>query len=76
MDIKRCAFIVDYKGKEVPKKLSRLDVNVAYVSKKFNYAVVYLDENKGEQLLVNHLKRVKGFISVYPSLIFSEHANI
>lgn len=76
MEIKRCAYIVDFKGKEVPKKLNKMDVNVAYISKKFNYAVVYLDEQKGEKLLINHLKRVRGFIRVYPSLFYDENTNI
>ena len=34
MEIKRCAFIVDFKGKEVPKRLSKMDVNLTYISKK------------------------------------------
>lgn len=76
MEVKRCAYIVDFKGKEVPKRLSKMDVNLAYVSKKFSYAVVYLDENKGEKLLTNHLKNVKGFIGVQPSLFFDQNANI
>lgn len=76
MEIKRCAFIVDFKGKEVPKRLSKMDVNLTYISKKFNYAIVYLDEAKGEKLLINHLKNVKGFIGVTPSLFYDENANI
>ena len=76
MEIKRCAYIVDFKGKEIPKRLNKMDVNLAYVSKKFNYAVVYLDEAKGEKLLINHLKNVKGFMRVYPSLFYDENANI
>ena len=42
-------YIVDFKGKEVPKRLSKMDVNLTYISKKFNYAIVYLDEAKGEK---------------------------
>ncbi len=76
MEVKRCAYIVDYKGKEVPKRLSKMDVNLAYISKKFSYAVVYLDEAKGEKLLTNHLKNVKGFIGVQPSLFFDQNVNI
>lgn len=76
MEIKRSAFIVDFKGKEVPKRLNKMDVNLTYISKRFNYAVVYLDESKGEKLLVNHLKHVKGFVGVYPSLFFDQNANI
>lgn len=53
-----------------------MDVNLTYISKKFNYAIVYLDEAKGEKLLVNHLKNVKGFIGVTPSLFYDENANI
>lgn len=76
MEIKRCAYIVDFKGKEVPKKLSKLDVNLAYVSKKSNYAVVYLDENKGEKMLLSQLHNVKGFVALYPSLFFHIESNI
>ncbi|WP_162146948.1 DUF2129 domain-containing protein [Acholeplasma granularum] len=76
MEIQRVAYIVDFKGKEVPKKLSKMDVNLAYVSKKGNYAVVYFDKNKGEKMLTSHLKNVKGFIRIYPSLTFNEEANI
>jgi uncharacterized protein YlbG (UPF0298 family) len=76
MEVKRCAYIVDFKGKEVPKRLSKMDVNLAYISKKFNYAVIYLDEAKGEKLLTNHLKNVKGFIGVQASLFFDQNANI
>jgi len=76
MEIKRCAYIVDFKGKEVPKRLNKMDVNLTYISKKFNYAVVYLDEAKGEKLLTNHLRNVKGFIGVYPSLFFDQNTNL
>lgn len=76
MQIERMAYIVDFTGKEVPKKLERMDVNVAYVSKKANYAIVYFDKTKGEKLLLSQLQGVKGFIGVHASLFFNEEANI
>ncbi len=76
MQIERTAYIVDFFGKEVPKRLERMDINVVYVSKKANYAIVYFDKVKGEKLLTNQLHNVKGFIAVYPSLFYNETANI
>lgn len=76
MQIERQAYIVDFVGKEVPKKLERMDINLVYVSKKANYAIVYFDRAKGEKLLLTQLQGVKGFIGVKPSLLFNEEANI
>lgn len=76
MQIERQAYIVDFVGKEVPKRLEKMDINLVYVSKKANYAIVYFDRAKGEKLLLNQLQNVKGFIGVHPSLIFNEEANI
>lgn len=76
MQIERMAYIVDYYGKEVPKRLKKMDINLAYISKRFNYAVVYFDKDKGESLLISQLKKVRGFNRVYSSLYFNEEANI
>lgn len=76
MQIERVAYIVDFRGKEVPKKLEKMDIHVAYISKKANYAVVYFDKVKGEKALLSQLQNIKGFIGVYPSLFFNEEANI
>lgn len=76
MEIKRCVFIVDFKGKEVFKRLSKMDVNLIYIFKKFNYVIVYFDEVKGEKFLVNYLKNVKGFMGVIFLLFYDENVNI
>ena len=76
MQVERIAYIVDFVGKEVPKKLEKMDVNLIYVSKKANYAIVYYDKSKGEKHLVNQLNNIKGFVSCHPSLFFNEQTNI
>ena len=76
MQIERQAYIVDFVGKEAPKKLEKMDINLVYVSRKANYAIVYFDRAKGEKLLLTQLQGVKGFIGVQPSLLFNEEANI
>lgn len=76
MQIERMAYIIDFHGKEVPKRLLHMDVNLAYVSKRANYAIVYCDTARGEKSLVQQLQKVKGFIRVKPSLFYEETKNI
>mgnify|MGYP000925107686 CR=1 FL=1 len=76
MQVKRMAYIVDYFGKEVPKKLAEMDIHLVYISKRANYAVVYCDQNKGEQALKKSLSNIKGFKHISPSLFFDENVNI
>ncbi|HEY8405721.1 MAG TPA: DUF2129 domain-containing protein [Acholeplasma sp.] len=76
MVVERMAYIVYFQGKEVPKKLNGMDVHVAYVSKRANYAIVYVDKAKGDKVLTQALSNVKGFQSVAPSLFFDENVNL
>lgn len=76
MNIIRDSYIIDYRNKAVLNKLKRMDVNIAYISKKFNYCVIYLDNNKGERYLLQNLRKVRGFIRFYPSLFLHEESNI
>jgi len=76
MLVERMAYIINFQGKEVPKKLNSMDVNLVYVSKKANYAVVYVDKSRGEKMLVQNLLNTKGFQGVIPSLFFDENVNI
>jgi len=75
MQVKRMAYIINYNGNKVPQKLAEMDVNCAYVSKKFSYAVVYCDANKGASQLLNNLRNVKGFKSVTESILFDKTLN-
>ncbi len=76
MLVDRMAYIINFHGKEVPKKLSTMDVNLVYVSKKANYAVVYIDKSRGEKMLSQTLSGTKGFQGIVPSLFFDENVNI
>ena len=71
---KRMAYIVFYQGKHVPEKLKSLPVDIAYISEKQHYAVVYGDENIDKQLK-KQLKDVKGFKYIGPSSMYDEHLN-
>lgn len=72
----RKPYIVNYFHNNIVKKLNTMEVNVVYVSKRFKYAVVYIDSDKGDNYLKNQLKKTKGLINVTPSLIFDETLNI
>lgn len=76
MQVKRMAYIVDFFGKEVPKRLNEMDINLVYVSRRANYAVIYCDVAKTEQALTKNLQQVKGFKSIKPSLFYDENVNI
>lgn len=76
MRINRMQYIVEYFGKDVPKKLATMDLNLVYVSKKQKYAIVYCDVSKGEKELLKQLQNIKGFKSVKESLFYDENVNI
>lgn len=76
MRINRMQYIVEYFGKEIPRKLSTMDLNLVYVSKKQKYAVVYYDVAKGEKELLRQLQGIRGFKSVKESLFYDENVNI
>ncbi len=74
--ILRESFIIDYRNKAVLNKLKKMDVNIVYVSKRFNYCVVYLDNNKGSNYLLQNLRKIRGFVRFHPTLFNHEEANI
>ncbi|CCV63825.1 conserved hypothetical protein (UPF0298) [Alteracholeplasma palmae J233] len=69
-------YIIDFFGKDVPKKLSTMDIHLVYVSKRQKYAVIYCDTAKGEKELLKNLKNIKGFKGIRESLYFDETVNI
>ena len=70
------AYIINFFGKEVPKKLETMDVNVYYISKKQNYAIVYADQNRGLNQLTSQLKSIRGFKNISESLSYDSNVNI
>lgn len=74
MHANRMAYVVFYKGKHVIKRIKTLPVDISYVSKKQNYAIVYGDAGQ-EQALKKQLKNTKGFKYIGPSRLFDENLN-
>jgi len=70
----RMQFIVFYQGKQVLEKLQSMPVDIAYVSDKQSYAVVYGDKEQ-EQNYKKQLKDVKGFKFFGPSQLYDENLN-
>jgi len=70
----RMQYIVFYQGKHVLEKLQSMPVDVAYVSEKQNYAIVYGDKEQ-EQSYKKQLKDVKGFKFFGPSQLYDENLN-
>ncbi|MDO9630049.1 MAG: DUF2129 domain-containing protein [Acholeplasmataceae bacterium] len=70
----RMSYVVFYQGKHVIEKLRSLPVDVAYVSEKQGYAVVYGDKDI-EANLKKQLKDVKGFKHIGPSQLFDPNVN-
>lgn len=70
----RMSYVVFYQGKKVIEKLKTLPVDIAYISEKLNYAVVYGDKDI-EQTLKKQLKDIKGFKHVGPSQMYDENLN-
>ena len=63
--VKRRSLIVYFKNENFLKNIDS-SVNVAYVSKKRKYAVIYMDENKLKGIRIN-LQRTKGVLDVIES---------
>lgn len=76
MEVSRKPFIVNYFKNNVLKKLRNLDGNLVYVSRRFKYAIIYLDADKGEAYLKKELNKTRGLINISPSLIYDENLNI
>jgi len=70
----RMAYIVFFQGKHVIEKLQTMPVDIAYVSEKQNYAVVYGDKDQ-EAALKKQLKDVKGFKYFGPSQMYDPNLN-
>jgi len=68
------AYIVFFQGKHVIEKLQTMPVDIAYVSEKQNYAVVYGDKDQ-EAAFKKTLKDVKGFKFIGPSLMYDPNLN-
>lgn len=67
-------FIVFYQGKHVLEKLQSMPVDIAYVSDKQSYAIVYGDKEQ-EQNYKKQLKDVKGYKFFGPSQLYDENLN-
>jgi uncharacterized protein YlbG (UPF0298 family) len=70
----RMQFIIFYQGKHVLEKLQTMPLDIAYVSEKQSYAVVYADKDQ-EQALKKQIKDVKGFKYFGPSQLYDENLN-
>jgi len=70
----RMQYIVFYQGKHVLEKLQSMPIDVAYISEKQNYAIVYGDKEQ-EQSYKKQLKDVKGFKFFGPSQLYDENLN-
>jgi len=70
----RMSFVIFYQGKHVLEKLKNLPVDVAFISKKQNYVIVYADLDQ-EQNLKKQMKDVKGFKHLSSSQLFDENLN-
>jgi uncharacterized protein YlbG (UPF0298 family) len=68
------SFVIFYQGKHVLEKLKNLPVDVAFISKKQNYVIVYADLDQ-EQNLKKQMKDVKGFKHLSSSQLFDENLN-
>ena len=70
----RMSFVVFYQGKKVIEKLKTMPVDIAYISERLNYAIIYGDKET-EASLKKQLKDVKGFKHLSPSQTFDSNVN-
>ncbi len=70
----RMAFVVFYQGKRVLEKLKTMPVDIAYISEKQSYAIIYADLDQ-EQALKKQLKDIKGFKHFGPSQMYDSNLN-
>ncbi len=70
----RIAYVAIYHGKHTLNKLKNLPVDIAYISSKQNYAVVYFDKSNEDQLK-KQLKNVKGLKHFGPSQTYDDSLN-
>jgi len=74
MNANRMSFVVFYQGKRVIDKIKNLPVDVSYISKKQNYAILYGDLEQAENLR-KKLRAVKGFKFIGPSHMYDKNLN-
>jgi len=75
MKIERKSIIVNFNNKqEYIHRLHNLDVNTVFISKNYNYAVVYYDSFK-EKDIKHKLSIINGFISFEETYILKEDMN-
>lgn len=74
MLVDRMSYIIFFKGNQVVDKLLELPLDVAYVSKKKRFVVVYADKSN-EETIKKALKNIKGFKGFTPSQTFDENLN-
>jgi uncharacterized protein YlbG (UPF0298 family) len=67
-------YVIFFQGKQVLEKLKTLPVDVAFISEKLGYVVVYGDKDIEGQLK-KQLKDVKGFKHVGTSQTFDVNLN-
>lgn len=72
--IQRKGIIIYFDDKEVINKLDKTIVNVYYISKQGNYAIIYCDANRYKPLCAE-LKNMKGITGFEDSLLDVEKNN-
>ncbi|MCD4827392.1 MAG: DUF2129 domain-containing protein [Acholeplasmataceae bacterium] len=70
----RISYVAIYHGKHVINKLQNLPVDVAYISTKQHYAVVYFDKSN-EEMINKQVKSVKGLKHFGPSQTYDQELN-
>lgn len=76
MKVNRKSYIINYVGNKVPKKIAEMDLHCVYISKRFSYAVIYIDANKSVSQVADQLRKTKGFRGISESPNFDTSLNI
>lgn len=74
MLVDRMSYVVFFKGNRVISKLNELPLDVAYISKKKRFAVIYTNK-ANENEIRNALKKVRGYKGFTISQTFDEDLN-
>ncbi|MCK9235749.1 MAG: DUF2129 domain-containing protein [Acholeplasmataceae bacterium] len=74
MHTNRISYVAVYQGKHTLSKLKKLPVDIAYISSKQNYAVLYFDKNN-ENMITKQMKNTKGLKHFGPSQTYDENLN-
>jgi len=70
----RASYVIFYKGDDFVEQLNDLPVDVAFVSDKSSYVVIYADK-KEEANLRKQVKKLKGYKGFSPSQLYDETRN-